>query len=274
MSFVLAAITCGLAALCYAEFASTVPVAGSAYTFSYATFGEFDRLDHRLGPDPGVRRRRRPWWPRAGRRTSARCSDSPVAPSSSERFTVDWGALLIIAIVTHPVGDRHEAVVQRQRRDHRRSRSPWCCWSSSSARSTSRPPTTRRSSRRPSPAAAGSGIEQSLFSLVTGAGGSHYGWYGVLAGRVDRVLRVHRFRRRRHDRGGDEEAAARCAARHPRHAGDRHRPLRRGGGRAVGHGALHRAEEGRRGRQPGDRVRRQRRRRGRPRSSRSARWPV
>lgn len=39
-SFILAAICCGLAALCYAEFASTVPVAGSAYTFSYATLGE------------------------------------------------------------------------------------------------------------------------------------------------------------------------------------------------------------------------------------------
>lgn len=41
LAFILAAVACGLAALCYAEFASTVPVAGSAYTFSYATFGEF-----------------------------------------------------------------------------------------------------------------------------------------------------------------------------------------------------------------------------------------
>jgi APA family basic amino acid/polyamine antiporter len=40
LSFVAAGIACGLAALCYAEFASTVPVAGSAYTFSYAALGE------------------------------------------------------------------------------------------------------------------------------------------------------------------------------------------------------------------------------------------
>src|SRR5665648_31976 len=40
LSFIFAAIACGLAALCYAEFASTVPVAGSAYTFSYAALGE------------------------------------------------------------------------------------------------------------------------------------------------------------------------------------------------------------------------------------------
>jgi len=39
-SFALAAICCGLAAICYAEFSSTVPVSGSAYTFSYATLGE------------------------------------------------------------------------------------------------------------------------------------------------------------------------------------------------------------------------------------------
>ncbi|RSS66701.1 amino acid permease [Streptomyces sp. WAC06614] len=40
LAFVAAGVVCGLAALCYAEFASTVPVAGSAYTFSYASIGE------------------------------------------------------------------------------------------------------------------------------------------------------------------------------------------------------------------------------------------
>jgi APA family basic amino acid/polyamine antiporter len=41
LSFILSGITCALAALCYAEFSSMIPVAGSAYTFSYATLGEF-----------------------------------------------------------------------------------------------------------------------------------------------------------------------------------------------------------------------------------------
>jgi len=40
VSFIIAAICCALAAMCYAEFASTVPVSGSAYTFSYAALGE------------------------------------------------------------------------------------------------------------------------------------------------------------------------------------------------------------------------------------------
>ncbi len=41
LSFVLSGFACALAGLCYAELASTVPVAGSAYTYAYATMGEF-----------------------------------------------------------------------------------------------------------------------------------------------------------------------------------------------------------------------------------------
>ena len=41
LSFVLGGIACAFAGLCYAEMASTVPVAGSAYTYAYATMGEF-----------------------------------------------------------------------------------------------------------------------------------------------------------------------------------------------------------------------------------------
>lgn len=40
VSFVITAVVCGFTALCYAEFASMVPISGSAYTYSYATLGE------------------------------------------------------------------------------------------------------------------------------------------------------------------------------------------------------------------------------------------
>ena len=41
ISFMVAGLGCGFAALCYAELASMIPVSGSAYTYSYATMGEF-----------------------------------------------------------------------------------------------------------------------------------------------------------------------------------------------------------------------------------------
>src|SRR6478736_6631587 len=41
VSYVITAVACGFAALCYAELASLIPIAGSAYTYSYVTLGEF-----------------------------------------------------------------------------------------------------------------------------------------------------------------------------------------------------------------------------------------
>src|SRR5476649_3014343 len=41
LAFLVAGLGCAFAGLCYAEFASLIPVAGSAYTYSYATMGEF-----------------------------------------------------------------------------------------------------------------------------------------------------------------------------------------------------------------------------------------
>src|SRR6202451_250146 len=40
LSFIFAGITCAFAGLCYSEFASIIPIAGSAYTYGYATLGE------------------------------------------------------------------------------------------------------------------------------------------------------------------------------------------------------------------------------------------
>ncbi|MGH1559241.1 amino acid permease [Caulobacter segnis] len=54
LSFIIAGVVCAVAALCYAELASMVPVAGSAYTYSYAVLGGILRLAGRLGPDPGI----------------------------------------------------------------------------------------------------------------------------------------------------------------------------------------------------------------------------
>jgi APA family basic amino acid/polyamine antiporter len=49
LAFIIAGAVCIVAALCYAEIAAMVPVAGSAYTYSYATNGRIPRLDGRMG---------------------------------------------------------------------------------------------------------------------------------------------------------------------------------------------------------------------------------
>ncbi len=67
LSFVVAGFACAMAALCYAEFAAMIPIAGQRLLVFLRDDGRVGRLDHRLGPGARVRGRRRRRWPSDGR---------------------------------------------------------------------------------------------------------------------------------------------------------------------------------------------------------------
>ncbi len=179
LAFVLAAIACALAALCYAEFASTVPVAGSAYTFSYATFGELIAwtigwdliLEFALAAAVVAKG----WSLYLG---EVMGTASPVVHIGSLEF--DWGAVAILSVITVVVAtgtklsSRVSAVVTAIKVAvvlfvvilgatyiKTENYSPYI------------PPSQ--------PSETGDGIHQSLFSFLTGAGDTNFGWYGLLA---------------------------------------------------------------------------------------------
>ncbi|KUI39774.1 amino acid permease [Mycobacterium sp. GA-2829] len=180
ISFILAAIACGLAALCYAEFASTVPVAGSAYTFSYATFGEF--MAWIIGWDlilefaVAAAVVAKGWSSYLG---TVFGFGGGVANFGG--FEVDWGALVIIAFVTLLLarGTKLSASVSLVITVIKVAVVLLVVIVGSffikAANYTPFIPPAESGE-------GGSGTEQSLFSLITGAEGSHYGWYGLLAG--------------------------------------------------------------------------------------------
>src|SRR5271168_4735715 len=180
ISFLIAATTCGLAALCYAEFASMLPVAGSAYTFSYATFGEFLAwtigwnlvLELAIGGAVVAK-----GWS-SYLETVFGLTSSTIDLGS---FGLDWGSLLIVALVATllalgtKLSSHFSTVVTAIKVSvvvlvivvgafyiKTANYSPFI------------PPAEADH--------AGTGIDQSLLSLLTGAHSSHYGWYGVLAG--------------------------------------------------------------------------------------------
>nr|WP_296772393.1 amino acid permease [Rhodococcus sp. (in: high G+C Gram-positive bacteria)] len=179
LAFVLAAVSCGLAALCYAEFASTVPVAGSAYTFSYATFGEFVAwiigwdliLEFALASAVVAKG----WSLYLGEVLGSVSPTVSVGP-----LDLDWGALVIVLIITALLASGTKlssrvsliitaikvavvilVVVVGAFYIKAENYSPYI------------PPSAE--------GATAEGIHQSLFSFVTGAGGSTFGWYGLLA---------------------------------------------------------------------------------------------
>ncbi|GCE40469.1 amino acid permease [Rhodococcus sp. USK10] len=181
LAFVLAAIACGLAALCYAEFASTVPVAGSAYTFSYATFGEFVAwiigwdliLEFALAAAVVSKG----WSLYLGNVLGF--SGSTTAHLGPIDF--DWGSLIIVGGITivlaigTKVSSRVSAVITAIKIAvvllvitvgvfyiKKENYAPYI------------PPAEGNES-------AAHGVHQTLFSFLSGADGSSYGWYGLLA---------------------------------------------------------------------------------------------
>jgi basic amino acid/polyamine antiporter, APA family len=179
LSFVIAAIACGLAALCYAEFASTVPVAGSAYTFSYATFGEF--IAWIIGWDlilefaVAAAVVAKGWSSYLGT-----VFDFGGGTMDFAGLQLDWGALLIIAFVTTILawGTKLSAEVSLVITVIKVSVVLLVvtvgAFYIKSANYTPFIP--------PAESGGGADTEQSLLSLITGAEGSNYGWYGLLAG--------------------------------------------------------------------------------------------
>lgn len=180
ISFVIAAVTCALAALCYAEFASTLPVAGSAYTFSYATFGEFLAwiigwnllLELAIGAAVVAKG----WSSYLGNVFGFAGGTTQLGSIS-----LDWGALLIVIAVAvlialgTKLSSRFSAVITGIKVSvvllvvvvgafyiKGSNYSPFI--------------------PKPEAGQEASGVNQSVLSLLTGAHSSHYGWYGVLAG--------------------------------------------------------------------------------------------
>lgn len=179
LAFVIAAICCSLAVMCYAEFASTVPVAGSAYTFSYATFGEFVAwiigwdlvLEFALASAVIAKG----WSLYLGNLVGG-ATVIDLGP-----IELDWGALLIVGALTAvlAVGTKMSSMVSTVVTAikitvvllvivvgafyiNMDNYSPYVPEAEDSGDS-------------------GSGLGRSLFSLLSGADGSTYGWYGLLA---------------------------------------------------------------------------------------------
>ncbi|GGK48340.1 amino acid permease [Nocardia camponoti] len=181
LAFVFAAVACGLTALCYAEFASTVPVAGSAYTYSYATFGELVAwiigwdliLEFTLAAAVVAKG----WSQYLG---TVFGFDSAIVHFGSISF--DWGAVSLIAVLTillalgTKLSSRVSAIaVAIKLAVVALVVVLGITYFKASNLSPYIPPS------QPGKSGDESGLHQSLFSFVTGAGNSNFGWYGLLA---------------------------------------------------------------------------------------------
>lgn len=179
LAFVFAAIACGLTALCYAEFASTVPVAGSAYTYAYATFGEVVAWiigwDLILEFALAVSVVAKGWSQYLGELLG---TNATVIDVGSLHF--DWGAVGIIAVVGTllatgtKLSSRVSAVaVAIKLAVIALVLVVGATYFKPSNLSPYIPPSQ--------PSEHAEGVRQSLFAWLTGSGGTTFGWFGLLS---------------------------------------------------------------------------------------------
>ncbi|MFF2555919.1 amino acid permease [Nocardia sp. NPDC058058] len=181
LAFVFAAVACGLAALCYAEFASTVPVAGSAYTFSYATFGEIVAwiigwdliLEFALGTSVVAKG----WSQYLGVVMGGR---QPIWHFGSIKF--DWGAVLLIAVlaVLLALGTKLSSRVSAVAVAIKLAVIALVVVVGATYFKASNLKPFIPESVPNNDSGTGK-LHQTLFQLVTGGGHSSFGWYGLLA---------------------------------------------------------------------------------------------
>ncbi|MVU81723.1 amino acid permease [Nocardia sp. ET3-3] len=182
LAFVFAAVACGLAALCYAEFASTVPVAGSAYTFSYATFGELVAwiigwdliLEFALGTSVVAKG----WSQYLG---TVMGGHQPIWHFGSVKF--DWGAVLLIAIlgVLLAAGTKLSSRVSAVAVAIKLAVIALVVVVGATYFKASNLKPFVPASVPNTDTGGSHTLQQTLFQLVTGGGNSHFGWYGLLA---------------------------------------------------------------------------------------------
>lgn len=184
LAFVMAAVTCGLSALCYAEFASTVPVAGSAYTFSYATFGELVAWiigwDLCLEFAVAASVIAKSWSSYLAEVIGL--TGSEIKPSVTiGPVTIDWGAMLIAGVITVLLvaGTKLSSRVNQVITAIKVTVvlvvvAVGIGYITASNYTPFIPPAAT------SPGASGSGMDQSVLSLLFGSPNSTYGVFGLL----------------------------------------------------------------------------------------------
>ena len=187
LAFVFAAIACALAALCYAEFASTVPVAGSAYTFSYATFGEFVAWiigwDLILELAVGAAAVAKGWSVYLETVLGYLFGQGTKTTFDLGGVTVDWGAFLLVAVLTTllaigtKLSSRFSMVITGVKVAVVLFVIVLGLFYIKGANYTPFIPPGQGAS-----ASSETGVDQSLFSLIAGGGSSSFGVFGLLAG--------------------------------------------------------------------------------------------